>query len=275
MYWMKLPPVHPDRARVFRCDALPGIEALHATFVEYRYALHTHESHTIALVDRGAAAFDLEGKRYRAPTGSVFFIPAGWAHTGESASPAGYSYRVLYVSPAVIVNDLALPPRRARSLDVVRSASHLARRLSGFHDRLSGANQDLETEEFGWSALARVASELVLHADLPAAPEVNHAAVRRAAMYLQEHWNQRVTLVELAAQARMSPYRLVRMFHQATGLPPSTYQRQLRIDQARRDLRRGLSPAEVALSCGFNDQAHLTRHIHRMTGVTPLAYARA
>jgi AraC-like DNA-binding protein len=53
-----------------------------------------------------------------------------------------------------------------------------------------------------------------------------------------------------------------------------TDQRQLRIERAKRDLRRGQSPVKVALTCGFYDQAHLTRHFHRMTGLTQLAYAR-
>ena len=32
---------------------------------------------------------------------------------------------------------------------------------------------------------------------------------------------------------------------------------------------------EVALACGFADQAHLTRTFRRMVGITPARYARA
>lgn len=37
----------------------------------------------------------------------------------------------------------------------------------------------------------------------------------------------------------------------------------------------GSRPAEVAVTVGFHDQAHLTRHFRRLLGVTPTAYARS
>jgi AraC-like DNA-binding protein len=37
----------------------------------------------------------------------------------------------------------------------------------------------------------------------------------------------------------------------------------------------GERPAEVAAVVGFHDQAHLTRHLRRLLGVTPAAYARS
>jgi uncharacterized protein YjlB len=78
-----------DAARYSRPAALPGGEALHATFVTHRYAPHLHEAWTVAAVDHGAAAFDLEGRRHTAPSGTVFVIPPHAVHTGEAASPDG------------------------------------------------------------------------------------------------------------------------------------------------------------------------------------------
>jgi len=256
---------------------MPGVEALHATFVDYRYALHTHEAHAIALVDRGAAAFDLEGRRYEASQGSVFVIPAGWAHTGQSASRAGYSYRVLYVDPSAVIDDLELETRPSPKppSTVVHHRSRLARTLSAFHDRLAEGETDLETDELDLVALAGVVAGLLVGTTMPTPRRIDHAAVRHAVAYLHEHWNRQVTLRQIADHTSLSPYRLARIFQREVGLPPSTYQRQLRVDHAKGDLRRGLSVAEVALRCGFYDQAHLTRHFHRMTGVTPLVYARA
>ena len=83
-----------------------------------------------------------------------------------------------------------------------------------------------------------------------------------------------VPLTELAQHAGVSPFWLSRRFHAQLGLPPSVYQRQLRVDRARAYLRRGWPLADVATACGFYDQAHLHRHFRRMTGVTPGGYAR-
>jgi mannose-6-phosphate isomerase-like protein (cupin superfamily) len=87
-----------EEARFLRPSALAGVEALHATFVHHRYAPHVHEALTIAHVVKGAAGFELDGRRQLASAGNVFLIPPGAVHTGESASPGGYSYRVLFTS---------------------------------------------------------------------------------------------------------------------------------------------------------------------------------
>lgn len=86
-------------ARFIRPAKLPGVEALQATFVRHRYAPHIHDTWTIAHVISGAARFQLEGRWQTAPAGTSFLIAPGAVHTGESASPAGYTYRLLYLEP--------------------------------------------------------------------------------------------------------------------------------------------------------------------------------
>ena len=84
-----------------------------------------------------------------------------------------------------------------------------------------------------------------------------------------------MSLRQLASQAGLSPHRLSRTFHAELGMPPSVYQRQLRIEQAKRELRSGTPPATVAVDCGFYDQPHLVREFRAFAGMTPSAYCAA
>ncbi|MGH3150315.1 MAG: helix-turn-helix transcriptional regulator, partial [Streptosporangiaceae bacterium] len=84
-----------------------------------------------------------------------------------------------------------------------------------------------------------------------------------------------LTSADLAAAAGCSRYAAYRAFHQAYGLAPSDYQRQLRVRAARRLLARDIAPAAAAAEAGFADQAHLTRWFRRYYGVTPGAYRAA
>ena len=81
-------------------------------------------------------------------------------------------------------------------------------------------------------------------------------------------------LAELASVSGLSRFELVRRFKHQTGLPPHAFQTDLRINAARELLTQGRPPVEVALACGFADQAHLTRTFRRMVGITPARYAR-
>jgi len=84
-----------------------------------------------------------------------------------------------------------------------------------------------------------------------------------------------LTAGDLAAAAGCSRYAAYRAFHQAYGLAPSDYQRQLRVRAARGLLSRGVPPAAAAAEAGFADQAHLTRWFRRYYGITPGAYRSA
>jgi transcriptional regulator GlxA family with amidase domain len=99
--------------------------------------------------------------------------------------------------------------------------------------------------------------------------------VRRALDHLRERWDQPVPLDELAAVAGLSRFELARRFAAQVGLPAHAYQTGLRVNRARAMLRAGRAPAEVAVACGFADQAHLTRTFRRIVGVPPGRYARA
>jgi AraC-like DNA-binding protein len=57
-------------------------------------------------------------------------------------------------------------------------------------------------------------------------------------------------------------------------MPPAAYRRALRVQAAQKLLRRGEPARDVALACGFYDQAHLTRHFKAVTGVTPMRWRR-
>jgi AraC-like DNA-binding protein len=99
-------------------------------------------------------------------------------------------------------------------------------------------------------------------------------AVLRAREYLGDHLDSRVTLDELAAAAGTDKFRLVRLFRDATGMPPHRYQLAQRIRLARRMLERGVPIAAVAAATGFVDQSHLHRHFRRGLDLTPREYAR-
>ncbi|MFD7512220.1 helix-turn-helix transcriptional regulator, partial [Streptomyces sp. NPDC059853] len=100
-------------------------------------------------------------------------------------------------------------------------------------------------------------------------------AARRAKALLDEAWDRDLGADALARAAGCSRYALYRAFRAEYGMPPSDYQRLLRLRAARRLLATGTAPAEAATTCGFADQPHLTRWFTRVYGITPATYRRA
>ena len=264
-----------EAVRWYRPEGLDGVEALHANFERHEYRPHSHPTWTIAVMERGAAAFQVDARQDPADDGECFVLEPEAVHTGVPAVPEGWAYKVLYLEPEVLSvwdeRDGAAP--RAARWVVFKDAALRAAML--------GAHRALATEPTG---LAR--DEAVLEAvetlkphlrpgPRPTGDRVEHAAVRRAVAHLKDRWDQPVPLAELANVSGLSRFELVRRFKHQTGLPPHAFQTDLRINAARELLTRGRPPVEVALACGFADQAHLTRTFRRMVGTTPARYARA
>ncbi len=77
-----------------------------------------------------------------------------------------------------------------------------------------------------------------------------------------------------ASEAGLSRSHFSRKFASITGLSPRDHRRMQRIKVARRLIEEGLTLAEAATSSGFSDQAHLTRQMRELCGITPGALRR-
>ena len=91
---------------------------------------------------------------------------------------------------------------------------------------------------------------------------------------LAEDADAKLDLTTLTGAAHSSRFQAIRKFKQRYGMPPHTYQLRVRLALAKQSLREGVAPAQVATDYGFVDQSHLSRHFKRLTGITPVQYAR-
>jgi AraC-like DNA-binding protein len=76
----------------------------------------------------------------------------------------------------------------------------------------------------------------------------------------------------LAAKVELSQRQLDRLFQEQIGLTPKAAARVLRLQRALRLLRHGRALVDVALGCGFYDQAHFTGECTAMTGCPPARF---
>jgi len=98
---------------------------------------------------------------------------------------------------------------------------------------------------------------------------------RRAKEILSANLDGRVMLKEVAQECGLSTSHFSRAFHRTVGAAPHHWLLTHRIKVAKQKLRdRRLPLTEVALTCGFADQSHLTRVFTRFVGVSPGAWRR-
>lgn len=97
----------------------------------------------------------------------------------------------------------------------------------------------------------------------------------RALSYIHLRFVNRIALDEVAREVHLSPSYFSRLFKIETGFSFSDYVQKIRIEEAKRLLRRGdCSMADIAGQTGFFDQSHFTKMFKQATGVTPGEYRR-
>jgi AraC family transcriptional regulator len=115
---------------------------------------------------------------------------------------------------------------------------------------------------------------LALAAHLLYGPDVEAPAkertVARVTAYMREHLHEDVNLDDLAAQANLSKYHLLRMFKASTGFTPHRYLVDLRMRRAAQLLsNRDRSVLQVAVECGYRSPGQFAAAFRRMYGVSP------
>jgi len=230
-----------------------------------RYDLprHRHRNATLTLVLEGEYREEFHDDHHRCGAMSVQFKPAGTAHTTRAGvegvrmfildiapgdpetSPIGPD-RPLLLEPGV-PTALALLARDAQREGDRSSREAMGHHLSRLLESVRARRRPDESTTPDWIIDAG-------HRIRELDPSATRAGV-------------------LAAQLRVHPVYLARVFRRHLGCPVGTYVRRCRVDRAVSELLRDDRPlATMAHELGYFDQSHFTHDFRRETGTTPHAF---
>ncbi len=99
--------------------------------------------------------------------------------------------------------------------------------------------------------------------------------ILKAQAWIEDRFQDPVTVEEVAEAIAMSPRNLKRRFKKATGDSPLAYVQRVRVEAAKRALAcRELGIEEVAVRSGYEDSGFFRQLFRRHTGMTPSDYRR-
>ncbi len=190
---------------------------------------------------------------------SVSFPLAQWQNVIEEAGDGQF----LFDGPAIYCGTFASPAIRSalRNLWALCEEEGAPSRLLA---RAAGCEILAELCRLGGVSLAPVRGGL--------APW----AKRRSLELLRTRLSEDISLDELAAEARLSPFHFARMFKQSVGVPPRVYLTRLRIEKACELLEMtDLPVTEIAYEVGYSSNQVLARVFAKHRNMSPTDYRRA
>ncbi len=105
---------------------------------------------------------------------------------------------------------------------------------------------------------------------------ITHARTRRFLQYIESHYQEEVTLDDLAASAGVSKSECLRCFKTTLQTTPYKYLMDYRLSKAARLLKEtNLSVSEITIQTGFNSQSYFGKCFREKMNCTPSEYRNA
>jgi AraC-like DNA-binding protein len=102
-------------------------------------------------------------------------------------------------------------------------------------------------------------------------PESRLSQVNRAIAWIRQHYDKPFSIEQVAREARMSTSSLHEHFREVTAMSPLQYQKQLRLQEARRlILAEALDAASAAHRVGYDSPSQFSREYRRLFGAPPI-----
>jgi AraC-like DNA-binding protein len=267
-----------EHARHWR--AADGIDLFEADYTRFTFPKHSHDYYAFGTMLNGAEQFLTRGTNYVARRGQLIMMNPMQVHDGGPACDDGYHYQIMFIAPEVFGDIVREVSPHSKGLpffgNSVADDPDLHLELQHLHRMfLPDTGQNTSDLERDTRLLYSVARFAMRYADDPPfvfQPGAEDRRVRMAIDYMEAHLDGNVSLDELASLTGLSRFHLLRVFRDATGLPPHTYLNHMRLRRAKRMLFDGHGIAETAAATGFSDQSHLNRHFKTMWGVSPGAF---
>jgi AraC-like DNA-binding protein len=267
----------PNQTHYWSSRATPGVSLLHADFKTMNFRPHTHDSYVIAVTEVGGSVIRSRGDEFEVSDQLLMVFNPDEPHEGWLGTSDRWRYRSLYVSKSAtdLIAECLELDRIPRFNSNGFADRQLCRAFLTMH-RLLGSKSD--AGKLRESFLDSFCALFERHSDKRNSRDrlrADHALLKKAIAIMEDNYGDKLLLDDLGAAVDLTPFQLITLYKRCTGLTPHSYLVQIRLRNACRMLRRGVSIAEASFASGFYDQAAMTNQFKRTFAITPMQYALA
>lgn len=252
---------------------------------------HWHEEIEVLYFKKGTYRLERNMQEEIFPEGSICFIGSEELHYLE-AMEAGSSHYVALFHPRILGFELMdegqsqfIRPLLTGQRNFPRALTAKDRCFEKVRDLLQEMYSLWEAESNGWylrckvdllQIVALLAEEgLLAGRQETATGEERVMQMKRLLSFLEEHYQEKLTLAEIAAEMNRNSQYLCRYFKETMGITMMEYLNRYRVEQAAALLTdTDKKVLTISLECGFENFSYFIRRFRQYKGMTPMAWRK-
>lgn len=256
-----------------------------------REVLHWHEEMEIIWMPAPGGRITVNGKVHETQRDSVFFIHPGEIHSwdsrgrgSENAAAIVFHWRLLDLVGGA-VREKYLQPIALGAMRLPRSVTPMkpweatiASEVKGLVKAVAGKSPAYELTAV--AHLYRILAELAMAGSMHASnlqdaqrASFKIARIKLAMEYVFAHYQDKLTVAQLANVSGLSTYHFSRQFKKITNQTPVSFINRYRVERATellKDPKRGI--LETSMDVGFSHLSYFNKIFKRLQGCTPSKY---
>lgn len=214
---------------------------------------HCHESNHITLILDGGNCEQRSAYELQAVPGRILTYPSGMRHRNRHTKFPSKNINIEIDDLFLRKNALTLPDAFKRNVvseifDIYEQCLH----------------------QTGKSSESVHALAICLLTDNKTTLNVPPPWLRTVCDMVNDHWDEDLSLTQLAAATGTHPVTISKAFRKFHGITLGEFSRQIKVKRAMEISRTTKMPlVQVGLACGFFDQSHFIRAFKSVTGRSP------
>ncbi|MEJ7684117.1 MAG: AraC family transcriptional regulator [Segetibacter sp.] len=243
-----------------RINCFDNIELFSSENENDYFPFHYHDFFCVSLITNGTEILKNTEQEFIAPSGTISITQINEVHRNYSLSENGYSYKTIYLNPAILQYFNGGKPVKA--LERVIHDKQLFQSLSALFNT---PNANIRFWEDSFKALAKYA----VH---PSQKHVWATSFSLIDEIIESYRNTPINTDWLCRKFCMSKYHFIREFKKAKGVTPQTYIMLYRLGKAKKMLLENAPLVDIAYLNGFCDSSHFTNSFKKYFGIAPSRY---
>ncbi len=254
---------------------------------------HWHAEAEFFIVLEGEALFQIDTDYFTVKAGEAVFIDGGDIHAGHASGSSGCSFCAIVFDTHLLasasydaVQERYISPLQDKKRTFPRHISPQTECGHALLQHLRAIADICADPQPGFEAAVKGYMYLMLHEAAQKAQFCNRSEasasdaskidkLKKAILYMQEHYHRPIRIAEIAEQIPMSEGQFCRFFKAMTRQTPIEYLNAYRIRQAAELL---LSPdrkiATVALDVGFDHLSYFVKVFRKLMKCTPSQFRK-